>query len=208
MPEKPKGCRYWDRKSPDAPWTLAGIECFSPLPGILKVGNYYSSEYGLRQQVWYEFEMKGGYENRSRIFAADGSVVSTLRCRQLSDRIEQQYIAADGRPITTLYIFEHHFEVLTHPPYLAEGTQRRDFEGDDHLIEFFERDGINITFESMETVTSDTGEVLETRNSRRRWTYRNDEEGRRIKSMYRDGRLQRERYAEELQEPVSFPLVR
>ena len=187
---------------------LAGIHCYSPRPGINNVANLYSAEYGTRQQVWYEFEMGEDYSDRSRIYTADGTVISTLRCRLRKDRIEQQYVSAENQPITTLYVFEDHFEVLTHAPWLEEGRSSFGFAGEEHLIEFFERDGINITFESMETVKSDTGDVLGYRNGRRRWIYRTDDEGRRVKTMYKDGEYQIERYVEELFEPVSFPIVR
>ena len=206
MAEDPKGCRHWERTSPDSPWELAGIHCFSPCPGIVNVAQLFSTEYGTRQQVWFDFRMSEQFSDRSRIYAVDGTVISTLRCRLQDDRIEQQYVAADDLPITTLHIFDDYFEVLTHAPHLDEGRQKFNFAGDDHLIEFFERDGIHVSFESLESVKSEAGDVVEYRNENRRWNYWTDDEGRRIKTMYKNGEYQRERYVEDLMEPVSFPL--
>ncbi len=210
---EPKGKRYYERTTSDGPWQLTCFQWFKPRAGITKAINILHPDGSLQyQQINLTVKSSPTMQPRSRFYGASGRLIFTMETGPIPTDVPDappnglvRYVRADGTRICELEIGKTIFTAR----YFGENDQLISEQRSPHTgdIEFFERDGRNITFEAFETIRDDQGNILERRSDSRVWKYMTSEDGREILRMYKKGAFQRDRYTEFLYDEISFPLL-
>lgn len=210
-----KGCKHWQRTTIAGVWEIECIQWYKPRDGISKAVNRLDTDGSLLwQQVWYDRKQSGTFELWSRMLDTIGHTLFTLETMLLKDNETAspcgaafRYRRCDGTLICDMTTTKMKYTVENY----SESGEFTSREEQPHLdngeLEFFERDGRNITFESFKTIRDDSGNIIERVSNSRVWKYMKAEDGKPIMRMYKNGAFQRDRYIEYLHEDVQFPLL-